>query len=972
MTDGVSFQTRARTIDHLGRGQIADAPTAISELWKNAYDAYASHVSLHLFDGEPAVGAIFDDGVGMTRNDVVGRWLVVGTESKIEDFAAQPPDTLGLPSRPRQGEKGIGRLSVAFLAPATILLTKKKGGKYVAVVVDWRLFENPFLSLEDVRLPVEEFSSIGAVLEGLPAMQAFLLQNLGGKHDDRTKRLAAGWKKFSEYEKEQGEAALTADAIEALWRKAPLEQRHLDEWDVAHGLADHGTAMFMVGLNYELSVWVTPSEESDEKKEVEQRLWDTLNGFTDPYTEDRIQFDYEVYTHVNGVDRRIMSSTEVFGRQGLHELEHFIEGRFDEKGIFTGRVTAFGKDLGLMTITPARMPPVKGKDRLGPFEFSIGTFEQLETSSTHTELEHKRFMDQADKYAGLALYRDNLRVMPYGRPDADFLRMEERRSLHAGREFWSHRRSFGHVAFTRKTNPALRDKAGREGLVDNRAFREMRLLLIDVLRTAAKRYFGSAAPMREEMLQEIQARKAAQREAASQARTRRRASLRQFLKEQSAPLEDALKRAEALASLARDTIKSKDKIQATVVAARANEMRAISESLRPPLPPARLGDLEERWRTYRDDYQEFVDQLKEIADLSSQVEAVVQAADPTTILKEHLNSQRAILSEQLRGFGDAIDSRLGNLRKIWAEARLGDEAELLKQVGHLLDAKVSTTNLLSYLNLVDATRAELSETFSVKYRAFLSTVDQLLEGIDLEGAYAITEDDRSELEEKLRDINAIAQVGITVEIIGHEFETLEADVRRNLGKLPEAARETTAYKQALRSHMALADRLRFLSPLRIGGYRAREIITGQQIAEYLEEFFSRMFKDGRIEFTATKSFRHIAITDLPSRIFPVFINLVNNAIYWVGQADERRIVLDFNDGLVVLGDTGPGVDVDDVPRLFEIFFSRRRMGRGVGLYLTRTNLGVAGHKIRYAMSDDPKVLPGANFIIEFKGVQTNG
>lgn len=29
---GVTFQTRARTIDHLGRGQIADAPTAVSEL----------------------------------------------------------------------------------------------------------------------------------------------------------------------------------------------------------------------------------------------------------------------------------------------------------------------------------------------------------------------------------------------------------------------------------------------------------------------------------------------------------------------------------------------------------------------------------------------------------------------------------------------------------------------------------------------------------------------------------------------------------------------------------------------------------------------------------------------------------------------------------------------------------------------------------------------------------------------------
>ena len=398
-------------------------------------------------------------------------------------------------------------------------------------------------------------------------------------------------------------------------------------------------------------------------------------------------------------------------------------------------------------------------------------------------------------------------------------------------------------------------------------------------------------------------------------------------------------------------------------------MRTLSETLRPPQPPARLGDLEDRWRSYRDDYQSFQDRLKELTHLSSEVEAAVQSADPATVLEDHFQAQHKILSDQLAAFSSAIEMRLANLRMNWTATLNGDDAELGKQIGHFLDARVSADNLLSYLNLVDATRSELSETFSLRYRAFINTLDQLLEGIDLDGAYAVTEDDKVELEEKLRDINAIAQVGITVEIIGHEFETLESEVRRHLNKLPESVREAPAYKQALRSYLALADRLRFLSPLKIGGYRAREEITGGQIAEYIEDFFSKMFKDGRIEFTATTAFRHVVITDIPSRIYPVFINLVNNAVYWVAQADTRRIMLDFRDGLAILGDTGPGVDVDDVPRLFQIFFSRRRMGRGVGLYLSQTNLAVAGHKIRYATADDPKVLPGANFIIEFKGVQ---
>lgn len=36
-----NFKTKARAVELLGKGQIADLPTAISELWKNGYDAYA-------------------------------------------------------------------------------------------------------------------------------------------------------------------------------------------------------------------------------------------------------------------------------------------------------------------------------------------------------------------------------------------------------------------------------------------------------------------------------------------------------------------------------------------------------------------------------------------------------------------------------------------------------------------------------------------------------------------------------------------------------------------------------------------------------------------------------------------------------------------------------------------------------------------------------------------------------------------
>jgi hypothetical protein len=58
----VLFQTRARTFDHLGRGPIADRPTAISELWKNSYDAYPRNDALRVFDGFVTITGLVDNG----------------------------------------------------------------------------------------------------------------------------------------------------------------------------------------------------------------------------------------------------------------------------------------------------------------------------------------------------------------------------------------------------------------------------------------------------------------------------------------------------------------------------------------------------------------------------------------------------------------------------------------------------------------------------------------------------------------------------------------------------------------------------------------------------------------------------------------------------------------------------------------------------------------------------------------------
>ncbi len=158
-----NFRARARTIEHLGKGQIADCPTAVSELWKNAYDAYARDVALFTVDAEYPCGALIDNGCGMSPEQIIDNWLIVGTESKSKKKALREEDRFGIQVRQTQGEKGIGRLSAAFLANVTFLVTKKLNGSFTSLLVDWRLFENPYLSFEDISIPFLEFDTIDEI-----------------------------------------------------------------------------------------------------------------------------------------------------------------------------------------------------------------------------------------------------------------------------------------------------------------------------------------------------------------------------------------------------------------------------------------------------------------------------------------------------------------------------------------------------------------------------------------------------------------------------------------------------------------------------------------------------------------------------------------------------------------------------------------------------------------------------------------
>ena len=159
----MQFRTKARAVDLLGKGQIADLPTAITELWKNGYDAYADKLKAELFkEGYNGLAksyfTISDDGKGMSSTDILDKWLVLGTDSKSRaKLDEESEDTLWKRPRIKAGEKGIGRLSVAYLGNPMLMLTKKIGYPLQALYFDWRLLENYNLFLESINFSPLDF-----------------------------------------------------------------------------------------------------------------------------------------------------------------------------------------------------------------------------------------------------------------------------------------------------------------------------------------------------------------------------------------------------------------------------------------------------------------------------------------------------------------------------------------------------------------------------------------------------------------------------------------------------------------------------------------------------------------------------------------------------------------------------------------------------------------------------------------------
>ena len=981
VTGSATFVTRARTVDHLGREQIADCPTAISELWKNSWDAYSRNVRLRIHAEEAPVAVLTDDGHGMRAADLSNRWLVIGTEGKVQDTTpVTSDDRNGLDVRPRQGQKGIGRLSTAKLGSILLLLAKHADEDYVAALVDWRMFENPFLNLSEVVIATGSFATKALVFEALPHLANTLvgsvLQNTDGwrVHD---RPLKDGWRSYDQAwkaEAVQRSGLPPSTRILQGIKRMPFRPDHLSDWE------GPGTAMLVFDLDDTLKALPASGDTDLVSEESDERFERSLSNFVDPFlpTSRLPQFSYraDILSLAEGKSRTrlVVGAEKAIDRTMVQEMEHQIDGTVGGDGVFRGKLKAFGAwiDDAVEFELPAGLTlPDRSNTRVGPFNLFIASMEFSPDNSTHSRSEHDRYVKLAESHSGLMIYRDDLRVLPYGREDNDFFSIEYKRSKNAGRYFWNHRQMFGRIALTRASNPNLKDKAGREGFIDNTAAKTFRAIVGNILDQSARRYFGSSSDIRKPRLAEIQTTNRAGR-AEAEAQKLRERERKQFLKE--------LEKAEHTLPGLRDTIelatgmlRVEPDLDVAEAASRLSDWRAdiARTAVRPqPSGTARLTPRYQALKANVESISEAVDayerKFRDIVDTYT-------TTQPEKIVSAQIAEAKRAIDGQIQGFLLRIDA----LRREQSEvvgrlaaertAGFGREAEAIGS--RLATGKADLSNIIyAIATLRDEHAMEDREIFGI----YVSALENVQERIDLETLASVKMQELSDTSAELDRLTALAQLGIAVEIAAHDLSDFDEMATSGLAALPAELQGSAAVRDIRLGLEGLTDQLRFLSPLQLSGDKVQRWITGREIEVFVARFFASTFAKAGIEFTVSDKFRTLRLFERPARVFPVFLNLVNNSVYWLGTVprSNRKILFDVAGTEVVLSDAGPGISNEDVDQIFKLFFTRKqRSGRGVGLFLARANLAAGGHSIRYRTDDDAGLLPGAAFYIDFQDAQ---
>jgi signal transduction histidine kinase len=181
--------------------------------------------------------------------------------------------------------------------------------------------------------------------------------------------------------------------------------------------------------------------------------------------------------------------------------------------------------------------------------------------------------------------------------------------------------------------------------------------------------------------------------------------------------------------------------------------------------------------------------------------------------------------------------------------------------------------------------------------------------------------------------------------------------------------------QALRQFLAdlkedlevLYQEVQILQPLFRVARKVTKEVSIKDAVERVERYYQR---DLRFNITfKIEGEADIIVKTNMGLMLQVFINLVDNSIYWLNQqkSGKRAITvrIDSINNQVIFADNGPGISEDLAEIVFSEFYSTKADGRGLGLYIVKELLDRINATISLITTEGRRLLPGANFLIQF-------
>ncbi|MEP7452161.1 ATP-binding protein [Phyllobacterium sp. SB3] len=967
-----NFKVRARTIDMLGRQQIAGIPTALSELFKNAHDAYAQRVEVDYFRDDKLL-VLRDDGLGMTRDDFEQRWLTLGTDSKVNSSAglAPPPVDLNQGIRPILGEKGIGRLAIAVIGPQVLILTRAKRDKrpqttLTAAYIHWGVFELPGVDLNEIAVPIEEFdatdlpdedqvnSLVKAAMSSLDAMKDRIDQEQFQKIYSEMSAFSVSPSEISTY---LTDPSLVGDGCGTHFYISPTD--NLIESDIDNRDAEYKATRFekhLIGFTNTMTVT------EDSKPPIVARFRDYVD---------------------EGAPIERLGENAFFTKREFSEVDHHISGRFDEFGQFRGKVAVYQTSPEDYVLNWAEGDGYQTK--CGPFDITFAVLQGNIRDSLVAPQEYALLTKKLQKHGGLYIYKDGIRVQPYGDSDYDFLDIEKRRTLGAAYYYYSYRRMMGVIELNGHDNFELTEKAGREGFRENRAYRQFRSILMNFFLQSAADFFredGRYAEGWEATRADLQRNAELRAKKAKQSSSKKRAfqaGLTQFFDkiENRTPEVSVNVQLETLTQKVNEVLRSRrdESSKALALMRIEKEGKDAIQALQGDLlvqKPRGVGlsrTINNEWLAYQEQNKRLEERIfapaaNQIADIISKgAEQYAVKIDQTARFLGGIRAFIGVHRDLIKQVRNDADADLRKLNEI-GRKRLADgfrkiqkaSDECLTEASTIVSDKIRTDKLAEERNRLEVEFGLLFEKEQSGIISFRSQIGLLISYLDGDGFDAndlteALEEELDALREQRSSELELAQIGLAISVVNHEFEKTVRALREGFRRMKAWAEANPAATELYTSMRTAFDHLdgylELFTPFDRRYNKEKSNILGKDVLDFLSAIFEDQLQKNSIELISTATFREHRWLGYTSTFYPVFVNLVDNAIFWLSNSNNhsKKITLDVKDGNLLVSDNGPGISPRDRENIFILNFTRKPGGRGMGLYISRQSLAKEDYQL---------------------------